>query len=54
MVRTDIETEKHWDWNRSGQGISIESSFQRGDEDNGIWSDGFKQDYIDSLQREVL
>jgi hypothetical protein len=60
MVRTDTKTETiknlyqrntDKDWNRSGQGISIESSFQRGDEDNGIWSDGFKQDYIDSLQR---
>jgi hypothetical protein len=59
MVRTDTKTETiknlyqrntDKDWNKTGQGISIESSFQRGDEENGIWTNEFKRVYIDSLQ----
>ena len=32
-------------------GVSVESSFQRGDEDLGVWNTHFKQCYIDSLQK---
>lgn len=60
MVRTNVKTETinsiyqrntNNDWDNTGQGISIESSFQRGDEENGIWSIEFKRCYIDTLQR---
>lgn len=60
MVRTDTKTEPvknlfqrntHPDWKSGSSGISVESTFQRGDEDTGVWSTQFKQSYIDSLQK---
>lgn len=60
MVRTDTKTETvsnlyqrntDPDWKGSGRGVRVVSTFQRGDEETGIWSTDFKQHYIDSLQR---
>ena len=60
MVRTDSKTEKiqnlyqrntDTDFKDGGNGIGIESSFQRGDEETGVWTSSFKQNYIDSLQK---
>ena len=38
-------------WKDTGNGITIESSFQRGDEETGVWTSKFKKSYIDSLQK---
>ena len=60
MVRTDTRTEtsknlyqRNTDstWRNGGNGIGVESSFQRGDEETGVWSPEFQQVYIDSLQK---
>ena len=60
MVRTDSKTETikniyqrntSDDWKNGGSGIVIESSFQRGDEETGVWTREFQQKYIDSLQK---
>jgi hypothetical protein len=60
MVRTETKTvpmldlyqrNTDSDWNTGSEGISISSSFQRGDEETGIWTSEFKQHYIDSLQK---
>ena len=60
MVRTDTKTETvrnlhqrncHDDWKNTGNGIGVESSFQRGDEETGVWTPDFQKNYIDSLQK---
>lgn len=60
MVRTDSKNESiknvfqrntDPDWIETSDGIRVESSFQRGDEETGIWNLDLKRNYIDSLQK---
>ena len=60
MVRTTVKSEaiidihqknSDPDWINGGDGINVQSDFQRGDEETGVWTIEFKQNYIDSLQR---
>tara|TARA_B100000902_G_C27261747_1_gene891207 strand:+ start:159 stop:1265 length:1107 start_codon:yes stop_codon:yes gene_type:complete len=60
MVRTCSKTETiqnlHFrntdvDCKNNGNGISIASDFQRGDEETGVWCLDFQQTFIDSAQR---
>lgn len=58
MVRTESQTKKienlydsitNEDYKNSHDGIDIAPDFQRGEEEQGVWNDNFKQHYIDSL-----
>lgn len=60
MVRTDTKTETvknlyqrntDKDWKNGGNGIEVKSDFQRGDEETGVWSTDFQQNYVDSIQK---
>ena len=60
MVKSELKNEtiedvyqKNCDreWRNTPDGIKIESSFQRGDEETGIWKGDMQKAYIDSLQK---